>query len=248
VRTAPVSDAAADPCAVSGPPRRGHGRRERGHHPRTTLSRSISVSGARDHTIGRADREAGFGRAAERRWQSTWRHRVQAAPGAPRGLKPLGRRAGRRKARLPSMGQSECSAGCTTAGGSSRQIAASPATFRNPSPLPWLPPFCRVSQRSEPKAPSTPRQALSQLAAPYRYRISLDAEGWPVIPGKLGRLEWHDGHALAVYSGRPRVFARLSAVPASAAGRSGIRRCGGWSRWRASRRWPGSFRLGSGAS
>jgi hypothetical protein len=41
----------------------------------------------------------------------------------------------------------------------------------------------------------------------------LDAEGWPVIPGKLGRLEWHDGHALAVYSGRPHVFARLSAVP-----------------------------------
>jgi hypothetical protein len=32
------------------------------------------------------------------------------------------------------------------------------------------------------------------------------------------------------------------------AGRSGIGRSGGWCRWRASRRWPGSFRLGSGAS
>jgi hypothetical protein len=34
-----------------------------------------------------------------------------------------------------------------------------------------------------------------------------------VIPGKLGRLEYHDGRELAVYSDRPRVFARLWAVP-----------------------------------
>ena len=34
-----------------------------------------------------------------------------------------------------------------------------------------------------------------------------------MIPGKLGRLEYHDGVALAVYSDRPRVFARLWAVP-----------------------------------
>jgi hypothetical protein len=50
------------------------------------------------------------------------------------------------------------------------------------------------------------------LAAPFRYRGAQDAEGWPVIPGRYGRLEYHDETALAVYSTRPRVFARLWAV------------------------------------
>jgi hypothetical protein len=59
----------------------------------------------------------------------------------------------------------------------------------------------------------TPRDALTALAQLHRYRVVLDTEGWPVIPGKLGRLEWHDGTALAVYTGRPRLFARLWAVP-----------------------------------
>jgi hypothetical protein len=82
-------------------------------------------------------------------------------------------------------------------------------------PPPGCPPVVQPSpsQRSEPKAPSTPRQALSQLAAPHRYRVSLDAEGWPVIPGKLEQIECHDGQALAVYSTRPRIFARLWTVP-----------------------------------
>ena len=34
-----------------------------------------------------------------------------------------------------------------------------------------------------------------------------------MIPGRYGRLEWHDGTALAVYTDRPRVFACLWAVP-----------------------------------
>jgi hypothetical protein len=36
-----------------------------------------------------------------------------------------------------------------------------------------------------------------------------------VIPGRLGRIEWHDpeGRELAVYTDRPRLFARLLAVP-----------------------------------
>jgi hypothetical protein len=54
---------------------------------------------------------------------------------------------------------------------------------------------------------------LIALAVPFRYRVTRDAEGWPVIPGKLGRLEWHDGTDLAVYTDRPRVFARLWALP-----------------------------------
>src|SRR2546426_12218120 len=74
-------------------------REPRGQDTSTTVSRNISASAAGGHTIGRTGREAGFGRAAERRSRSTWRHVVQAAPGAPLGLKPLGRRAGRRKAR-----------------------------------------------------------------------------------------------------------------------------------------------------
>jgi hypothetical protein len=42
-----------------------------------------------------------------------------------------------------------------------------------------------------------------------------DSEGFPVIPGKLGRIEWHDpeGRELAVYMDRPRLFARLMAIP-----------------------------------
>ena len=54
---------------------------------------------------------------------------------------------------------------------------------------------------------------LTTLARPFRYRIIRDAEGLPVIPGRLGQIEPHDGQALAVYTTRPRVFARLWAVP-----------------------------------
>jgi hypothetical protein len=59
----------------------------------------------------------------------------------------------------------------------------------------------------------TPRHALTALAAAHRYRVGRDVDGWPIIPGKLGRLEWHDGELLPVYSDRPRVFARPWAVP-----------------------------------
>jgi hypothetical protein len=42
-----------------------------------------------------------------------------------------------------------------------------------------------------------------------------DAEGLPMIPGRLGRIEWHDpdGRELAVYTESPRLFARLLSVP-----------------------------------
>lgn len=51
------------------------------------------------------------------------------------------------------------------------------------------------------------------LATPLRLRVVRDSEGWPLIPGKLGRLEWHDGQVLAVYTQRPRLFTRLWAIP-----------------------------------
>jgi hypothetical protein len=60
--------------------------------------------------------------------------------------------------------------------------------------------------------PRTPLD-LKALAAPFRYRVRRDAEGWPVIPGRLGQIEPHDDQWLAVYSNRPRVFARLWCVP-----------------------------------
>lgn len=49
--------------------------------------------------------------------------------------------------------------------------------------------------------------------APLRVRVIRDLEGWPTIPGKLGRLEWHDGTEVAIYADRPRLFTRLWAVP-----------------------------------
>jgi hypothetical protein len=67
--------------------------------PNTTVLRIIIRSPANVHTSGTAVVEAGHERGARTLWQSRWGHVVQAVPGAPRGLKPLGRRAGRRKTR-----------------------------------------------------------------------------------------------------------------------------------------------------
>ena len=43
--------------------------------------------------------------------------------------------------------------------------------------------------------------------------MALDIEGFPVIPGHYGQIEWFDGNDLAVYTDRPRLFARLWAIP-----------------------------------
>ena len=71
----------------------------------------------------------------------------------------------------------------------------------------------------------TPAQQLRTLAEPYRFRIQADAEGFPIIPGRYGQIEWYcdgvncsscalPGHfALAVYTDRPRLFAKLWAIP-----------------------------------
>jgi hypothetical protein len=75
------------------------------------------------------------------------------------------------------------------------------------------------------------RQTNEQRAATERlralaggYRVKQDAEGWPMIPGRLGRIEWHcDGvhchgcpmlgrPVLAVYTDRRRVHSRLLAI------------------------------------
>lgn len=66
---------------------------------------------------------------------------------------------------------------------------------------------------------------LKALARPLRLRVVRDAEGFPVIPGRYGRIEWDcdgvncwacplpDQFALAVYSDHPRLFEKLWAIP-----------------------------------
>lgn len=51
------------------------------------------------------------------------------------------------------------------------------------------------------------------LAATARLRVRPDAEGWPVIPGRLGQIEYHDGRDLAAFTDRPRLHAKLWAIP-----------------------------------
>jgi hypothetical protein len=67
-----------------------------------------------------------------------------------------------------------------------------------------------------PKQISERRRAVEQLRAvakPLRFRLQLDAEGFPLIPGRYGQIEWFDGQDLAVYTDRPRLFQKLWAVP-----------------------------------
>ena len=56
-------------------------------------------------------------------------------------------------------------------------------------------------------------QSLRSLAAPLRCRVTRDRESWPIIPGRLGQIEYHDGVELAVYTDRPRLFSKLWAIP-----------------------------------
>jgi hypothetical protein len=91
---------------------------------------------------------------------------------------------------------------------------------------------------------------LRALAAPYRFRVVLDAEGFPIIPGRYGRIEWYcDGVncwwcalprrlALAVHSDHPRVFQKLWTIPGVMRHQSGdaeMRACSLSSCWERSR-------------
>jgi hypothetical protein len=48
---------------------------------------------------------------------------------------------------------------------------------------------------------------------PGRPRVTHDVEGWPLIPGRYGRIEYDDPLTLAVFTDRPRLFAKILAVP-----------------------------------
>jgi hypothetical protein len=50
-------------------------------------------------------------------------------------------------------------------------------------------------------------------ALPGRYHVVTDSQGWPMIPGRAGRLEIHDAATLAVYTDRPRLFDKIWAIP-----------------------------------
>ena len=71
--------------------------------------------------------------------------------------------------------------------------------------------FTGVKRRQLTEQQRAVRQ-LRALAKPYRFRVRADAEGFPVIPGRYGQIEWFDGRDLAVYTNRPRMFEKLWAI------------------------------------
>jgi hypothetical protein len=60
---------------------------------------------------------------------------------------------------------------------------------------------------------ATAFQQLRRLARPFRFRVIADAEGFPITPGRLGQIEYHDGRDLAAFTDRPRLHAKLWAIP-----------------------------------
>jgi len=57
---------------------------------------------------------------------------------------------------------------------------------------------------------------IRRLAAPHRFRVIANAEGYPVIRGKLGDVEWYhaEGTSLAAYTaGRTDRLGRLLSLP-----------------------------------
>jgi hypothetical protein len=74
------------------------------------------------------------------------------------------------------------------------------------------------------RQPSTQECAVSQfkaLAGPRRLRVQADLEGFP-IPGRYGQIEWFDGRDLAVYTNRPRLFAKLWTIPGMRRHQTGV--------------------------
>ena len=79
------------------------------------------------------------------------------------------------------------------------------------------------SRVSPPEAMAAFR-TLRALAFPLRLRVRADPEGVPIIPGRLGQIEWHcdgqdchgcpmPGPLLAVSTARRRMIPKLRAVP-----------------------------------
>ena len=79
---------------------------------------------------------------------------------------------------------------------------------------------------------------IRSLAEPGRYRVVADPEGWPIIPGRLGQVEHFDGVQLAVYTERPRLHAKLWAIPNVRRWQTGDREMRAVFPPRPSRQWP----------
>ena len=56
-------------------------------------------------------------------------------------------------------------------------------------------------------------ESLKVAAAPLRLRVTLDSEEWPRINGSTGQIEHNGGTLFAVYTNKPRMFAKLWAIP-----------------------------------
>src|SRR5262249_37086956 len=74
-----------------------------------------------------------------------------------------------------------------------------------------IPSFSQGAPVTKPVPPAL--QPFRGLAGPLRLRVTTDAEGFPMFPGRYGRVEWFDGQDLAVYCDRRRLFAKLWAIP-----------------------------------
>ena len=67
--------------------------------------------------------------------------------------------------------------------------------------------------RRQPSLELRAAEQLRALAKLHRLRVRLDAERFPLIPGRYGQIEWFDDADLAVHTARPRLFARIWAIP-----------------------------------
>jgi hypothetical protein len=83
-----------------------------------------------------------------------------------------------------------------------------------------LPPRTHLTR--ELRAERATVRALVERALGPRVRVRVDAEGWPLSPGKYGRVEWRGLEAtgpamgqarIYVFSDHPRMIRPLSAVP-----------------------------------
>jgi hypothetical protein len=115
----------------------------------------------------------------------------------------------------------------------------SAAPARRPKPVRYPQRNSRVRQGDlMAKAVPAALQHFRALAGPRHLRITTDAEGFPVIPGRYGRIEWFDRRQLAVYSDRPRLFLKLWAIPGVRRNQTGDQEMRATFPLRRSSRWP----------
>ena len=57
------------------------------------------------------------------------------------------------------------------------------------------------------------RAGFDRLLGRGRLRRVLDGEGWPIVPGQYGQIEWFNPDRLAVFTDRYRIATKLRAIP-----------------------------------